>query len=85
MLTLIGVRMKLRRENLFDTSGTEVGWGPESAPSGPRTLVRTPDGRGTDPNYPDMGSAGARFGVAFSTSSPRAVTNFRWTRSGCSA
>ncbi len=77
MLTLIGVRMKLRRENLFDTSGTDVGWGPESPPLGPRALVRTPDGRGTDPNYPDMGSAGARFGrnVPVEESYPKDVLN----------
>jgi len=62
LLTLIGLRMSLRRQNLFDTTGESVGWGPELPPSGPRSMVRTPDGTGTDPLLPAMGSAGTRFG-----------------------
>ncbi len=61
LMTLTGVRMTLRRHNLFDTSGTTVGWGPE-APKEPRNFVRSPDGTGTDPVHPEMGSAGTRFG-----------------------
>ncbi len=61
LLTLFGLRMVLRRNNLFDTSGQPVPWGPE-VPTGPRSFSRSSDGRGTDPIYPDIGSAGARFG-----------------------
>jgi hypothetical protein len=62
LLTLIGLRMVLRRKNLFDTSDEAVAWGPELPSPGPRRLTRTSDGTGTDPIYPDMGSVGARFG-----------------------
>jgi hypothetical protein len=62
IVTLIGLRMTLRRQNLYDTSGSPVGWGPESPPSSWRSLVRTADGTGTDPHHPEMGSAGTRFG-----------------------
>ena len=62
MLTLIGVRMRLRRENLFDTTGARIAWGPELPPPGPRSLVRSVDGTGTDPVHPEMGAAGTRFG-----------------------
>jgi hypothetical protein len=60
LLTLIGLRMTLRRSNLIDTSQTPVGWGPER-PVTPRRLTRSSDGTGTDPNIPEMGAAGARF------------------------
>ena len=62
LTTLVGLRMTLRRHNLFDASGATVGWGPEPPPSGPRSLSRTSDGTGTDPLHPEMGSVGARFG-----------------------
>jgi hypothetical protein len=62
LMVLTGLRMTLRRHNLYDTTGESVGWGPEFPPPGPRQLVRTPDGTGTDPLHPDMGSAGSRFG-----------------------
>jgi hypothetical protein len=62
LMTLTGLRMTLRRHNLFDTSGETVGWGPELPPPGPRLLVRTSDGTDNDPYQPDMGSAGSRFG-----------------------
>ncbi len=61
ILTLLGLRMKLRRENLFDTTGVTVGWGPEQPAPG-RALTRSSDGTGTDPYHPEMGSAGTRFG-----------------------
>ena len=28
ILVLVGLRMTLRRKNLFDTTGVKVGWGP---------------------------------------------------------
>jgi Animal haem peroxidase len=62
LMVLTGLRMTLRRHNLYDTTGESVSWGPEFPPPGPRQLVRTPDGTGTDPIHPDMGSAGSRFG-----------------------
>ena len=62
LLTLFGLRMVLRRNNLFDTSAQPVTWGPELPPPGPRSLTRSSDGTGNDPIYPDIGSAGARFG-----------------------
>ena len=62
LVTLVGLRMTLRRHNLFDTSGTTVGWGPELPPPGPRSLVRSSDGTGTDPLHPHMGAVGAPFG-----------------------
>ena len=60
LATLIGLRMKLRRENLHDTTGVSVGWGPEVPPPD-RALVRTADGTGTDPHHPEMGAAHTRF------------------------
>ncbi len=62
MLTLLGLRMVLRRENLFDPFGQKVSWGPEFPPVGPRSLVRSADGSGTDPCHPEMGMAGMPFG-----------------------
>jgi hypothetical protein len=62
LMTLTGLRMTLRRHNLYDTTGESADWGPEMPPPGPRLLVRTPDGTGNDPVLPDMGSAGSRFG-----------------------
>ena len=62
LATLTGLRMTLRRHNLFDPGGKSVGWGPELPPPGPRTLVRTSEGTGTDPDHPEMGSVGASFG-----------------------
>jgi len=61
IFTLIGLRVKLRRKNLYDTTGVMVGWGPETPVPG-RSLVRSADGTGTDPNHPAMGSAHTRFG-----------------------
>ena len=61
IVTLIGLRMTLRRENLYDTTGVTVGWGPEKPVPG-RSLVRSADGTGTDPHHPAMGSAETRFG-----------------------
>jgi hypothetical protein len=62
LATLIGIRMKLRRHNLFDPSGATVPWGPNVPPPGPRVVARTPDGTGNDLSHPEMGSAGTPFG-----------------------
>ena len=40
LLTLMGLRMRLRRENLFDTSGVTLPWAPSPLPDGPRPLTR---------------------------------------------
>jgi hypothetical protein len=64
LLTLLGLRMRLRRENLFDTTGVTVGWGPER-PVPSRRLTRSIDGAETDPHHPGMGAAGSRFGHNF--------------------
>jgi hypothetical protein len=61
LLTLFGLRMVLRRNNLFDTSDQPVPWGPEVPPP-VRRLTRSSDGTENDPIYPEIGSAGARFG-----------------------
>jgi len=61
LLTLFGLRMVLRRNNLFDTSDQPVPWGPEVPPP-VRRLTRSSDGTQNDPIYPEIGSAGARFG-----------------------
>jgi hypothetical protein len=62
LLTLIGLRMNLRRHNLFDAEGVTLPWGPAPLPAGPRSLVRATDGTGNDLTNPTMGAAGARFG-----------------------
>ena len=62
IVTLIGLRETLRRENLFDPAGVTVGWGPER-PAPLRSLARTLDGAGTDPRHRAMGSAGSNLRV----------------------
>src|SRR5215213_7801128 len=61
LLTLVGLRMRLRESNLHDTSST-----PASKPlpaKGDRHLTtRTADGTYNDLEGPAMGSAGTRFG-----------------------
>jgi hypothetical protein len=59
--TMIGLRMALRRFNLFDTSGDGAAWGPERPVPG-RSMVRSATGTGCDPINVGMGSAGSRFG-----------------------
>ena len=61
LFTLIGIRVKLRRENLYDTTGVQVPWGPEQPVPG-RSLALSADGTGTDPMHPEMGAAHTRFG-----------------------
>ncbi len=77
MLTLIGLRMWYRRHNLYDTTGVAVGWGPQKPPPGPRSLVRSADGTGTDPIHMSMGAAGTRFGrnVPIDQTSPQDVAS----------
>src|ERR1700737_3367373 len=62
LLTLTGLRMKLRRTNLYDPAGETLPWGPASLPPGPRSLTRSSDGTGNDLTHPQMGSAGTIFG-----------------------
>jgi hypothetical protein len=60
LLTLVGLRTRLRESNLYDTSSR-----PEDPPSpeGSRHLTtRTADGTFNDLENPTMGSAGTRFG-----------------------
>src|SRR5205807_1723199 len=61
MLTLTGLRMTLRRKNLYDTAGVRLPWGPAPLPPGPRPLVRSIDGTGNDLTMEAMGSVGAAF------------------------
>ncbi|HLY81803.1 MAG TPA: peroxidase family protein [Acidimicrobiales bacterium] len=72
LLTLIGLRMKLRRTNLYDPEGQTLPWAPAPLPPGPRPLQRSPDGTGNDRTHQEMGSAGTRFGrnVPISDSAP---------------
>ena len=57
LVVLIGVRMTLRRQNLFDPAGESVAWGPNVPPPGPRPLARSIDGTDNDLHLPEMGSA----------------------------
>ncbi len=61
IVTLIKLRDRLRRENLFDPAGTKVDWGPE-VPAPIRTRARSTNGRETDPVRPEMGKAESTFG-----------------------
>jgi Animal haem peroxidase len=57
ILTLIGLREQLRRENLLDT-----GWEKEPSERPASFDARTPDGGWNDLAKPSMGSLGTRFG-----------------------
>src|SRR5215213_2774649 len=60
LLTLVGLRMRLRESNLYDTSSGSADRPP---PEGSRHLTsRTVDGTFNDLENPTMGSAGTRFG-----------------------
>ena len=52
LVTLVGLRMTLRRHNLFDTSGTTVGWGPELPHLGLVPLCGRRTGRAPTPSIP---------------------------------
>ena len=58
VVTLVGLRNRLRDENLYDTG---VG-GAKAAPNGDARDVRTTDGSYNDLDSPAMGMIGARFG-----------------------
>ena len=58
VLTLVGLRTRLREKNLYDTG---VG-GAKAAPSSSPHATRTFDGSYTDLEQPAMGMIGARFG-----------------------
>ena len=60
-LTLIGLRQRLRRENLYDT-GTGVPVEPPPAGGDRHLTARTLDGSYNDLSNPAMGAIGARFG-----------------------
>jgi hypothetical protein len=60
-LTLIGVRQRLRRENLYDT-GTGVPVQPAPPRDNRHLTARTLDGSYNDLSDPAMGAIGARFG-----------------------
>jgi hypothetical protein len=63
LLDLIGVRTKLRQENLHDTSHLPAVNTPPLEPPSPRHRVsRTADGSYNDLDSPEMGMAGSRFG-----------------------
>ncbi|MDQ1424946.1 MAG: hypothetical protein QOD72_2444, partial [Acidimicrobiaceae bacterium] len=62
LLTLMGLRMRLRRDNLFDPDGLVLPWTPSPLPDGQRPLTRTADGTGNDLTHPTMGSVGTLFG-----------------------
>ncbi|WP_320783377.1 peroxidase family protein [Streptomyces sp. CRN 30] len=64
LATLLGLRVKLRQENLHDTEGVPAVNVPEPPPrTGDGHLVnRTPDGSHNDLGSPRMGMAGTRFG-----------------------
>ena len=60
LLTLVGLRMRLRERNLYDTSSTSVD---QPSPEDSRHLTtRTADGTFNDLENPAMSSAGTRFG-----------------------
>src|SRR5919202_6644281 len=62
LLTLVGLRMRLRARNLYDRSPATLTEQPP-APEGERYLtVRTADGKFNDLENPTMGSAETRFG-----------------------
>ncbi|MFI9721812.1 peroxidase family protein [Streptomyces sp. NPDC052396] len=63
LLTLIGLRDNLRRENLFDTGGFPSRQLPDIGPPKPENLTgRTADGTYNDLADPRMGMARSRFG-----------------------
>src|SRR4051794_26684599 len=63
LLVLIGIRDRLRQQNLYDAS-PPLSEEPIPSPTGDARYltVRTVDGTYNDLDYPRMGSAGTRFG-----------------------
>lgn len=62
LVTLSGLRMRLRRQNLYDPGGAPLPWSTEPPPARDRPLQRSIDGSGNDVARPEMGSVGAIFG-----------------------
>src|SRR5919202_587592 len=60
LLTLVGLRMRLRESNLYDTSSTTADQ--PLAEDSRHLTTRTPDGTFNDLENPKMGSAQTRFG-----------------------
>ena len=92
VLTLIGIRQRLRERNLYDT-GTGVPLAPVPAGDDSHLTARTLDGSYNDLSDPAMGAIGARFGrnvpirrtwpepePAILTPNPRAVSRELLTR-----
>src|SRR5690348_15831788 len=63
LATLIAARLKLRRDNLFDTN-TAPSINPPELQGGSRQYLtaRSPDGSFNDLQHPEMGATGTRFG-----------------------
>jgi Animal haem peroxidase len=61
ILTLIGIRQRLRQRNLYDT-GTGVPLSPRPPDDDSQLTARTLDGSYNDLSDPAMGAVGARFG-----------------------
>ena len=61
LLTLVGLRIRLRESNLHDTSSTQAAK-PSPAKASRHLTARTADGTYNDLEDPTMGSAGTRFG-----------------------
>ncbi|MFF9573038.1 peroxidase family protein [Streptomyces sp. NPDC014685] len=63
LLTLLGLRVRLRQKNLYDTGRLPAINQPEPAPpSASHQVNRTADGSHNDLGEPRMGMAGTRFG-----------------------
>ena len=63
LAVLVGVRTRLRQQNLADTQLLPIQDAPTPAPADPRRRTqRTPDGSWNDLEDPAMGMAGTRFG-----------------------
>ena len=65
ILTLIGLRTRLREQNLYDTGGpADLPAGAPGVPEAPvdHRTARTTDGTYNDLHFPLMGSLGSRFG-----------------------
>ena len=92
-LVLIGIRTRLRRENLYDTTLPCTDAPATDPPRPPDLTIRTVDGTYNDLEHPRMGAAGTRFGrnvplararredaAAMMTPSPRVVSRDLMTR-----
>src|SRR3954447_21362112 len=63
LIILAGLRRKLRKKNLYDTSAVRSIAPPEPTPENQHYLIaRTADGTFNDLSNPRMGAAGTRFG-----------------------